>query len=234
MAFAAAFAFYAGLFRDGYAPVAGNSEIANVYQQFAAGDFAMYVTGPWNLGEFRRRLPPQMRDKWMTAPLPAPDPPFVPDAGGSPVAKAGGAPGVSLAGGSSLAVFRSSAHREAAWQLIEYLSQTAQQLRFYALSGDLPARRAAWAAPALAHDAQAMAFWQQLQHVRPTPKVPEWEQIAIQIAAQAEAVVRGHKPAAEALAALDREVDRILEKRRWVLARAAARHGLSAAGRAPS
>ena len=32
-----------------------------------------YITGPWNVGEFRRRLPPEMQDKWTTAPMPAPD-----------------------------------------------------------------------------------------------------------------------------------------------------------------
>ena len=32
-------------------------QIANLYQEFARGYFAMYITGPWNLGEFRRRLP---------------------------------------------------------------------------------------------------------------------------------------------------------------------------------
>jgi multiple sugar transport system substrate-binding protein len=215
--FAAAFAFYVGLFRDGLAPVVGNSGIANVYQQFAAGEFAFYPTGPWNIGEFRRRLPPEMRGKWTTAPWPAPD-----------AQGADGAPGVSVAGGSSLGVFRSARQPRAAWQLIEYLSQPAQQLRFYALCGDLPARLAAWDDPALARDPEAHAFWQQLQHVRSTPKVPEWEQIAFQIYDHAEAVVRGHAPPAAALAALDREVDHILEKRRWVLAHS------RPAGRQPS
>jgi hypothetical protein len=34
-----------------------------------------------------------------------------------------------------------------------------------------------------------------------------------------EAMVLGHAPADSALAALDREVDRILEKRRWLVER---------------
>ena len=72
-AFRQAASFYVGLFRGGLAPVWSNSQVANLYQQFAAGDFAMYITGPWNVGEFRRRLPPEMQGKWTTAPLPAPD-----------------------------------------------------------------------------------------------------------------------------------------------------------------
>jgi len=55
-AFASAFDFYIDLFRRKWAPAVSNSEIANLYQQFAEGDFAMYITGPWNVGAFRLRL----------------------------------------------------------------------------------------------------------------------------------------------------------------------------------
>jgi multiple sugar transport system substrate-binding protein len=37
----------------------------------------------------------------------------------------------------------------------------------------------------------------------------------------AEQVIRGRRPTGEALEALDRDVDRILEKRRWILDRQA-------------
>ena len=53
-------------------------------------------------------------------------------------------PGVSLAGGSSLVVFKASHHRDAAFRLIEFLSRPAQQIAFYRLTGDLPARTTAW------------------------------------------------------------------------------------------
>ena len=59
--FRRAFDFYLSFFRDGLAPAFSNSQIANIYQQFAAGDFAMYITGPWNVGEFRRKLPPEVQ-----------------------------------------------------------------------------------------------------------------------------------------------------------------------------
>src|ERR1051325_1909817 len=72
-AFAQAFAFYAEMFRRGYAPKVSNEQVANLYQQFAQADFAMHITGPWQIGEFSRRLPADMQDKWATAPLPARD-----------------------------------------------------------------------------------------------------------------------------------------------------------------
>jgi multiple sugar transport system substrate-binding protein len=202
-AFRRAFEFYVDLYRSGLAPVAGLNEIANPYQEFARGRFAMWITGPWSVGEMRRRLPPALRDAWATAPLPGPD----------------AGPGLSMAGGSSLVVFRRSRHRATAWQVIEFLSRPEQQVRLFALTGDLPARVQAWQDSALRGDPQLRAFWLQLQRVAPLPRVPEWELIATRLIDHAEAVVRGGRPVADALAALDRDADRILEKRRWMLAR---------------
>jgi multiple sugar transport system substrate-binding protein len=204
-AFREAFRFYLDLFRRGLAPGAQGTQVANLYQDFAAGWFACWIGGPWNLGELERRLPPGLRGSWATAPLPGPDP---------------GRPGVSLAGGASLAIHRGSPRKQAAWRLVEYLSQPERQLEFHTLSGDLPARADAWADPALARDRRAGSFFAQLQHVKATPKIPEWERIAQTLVRHSEAAVRGDESVDEALEKLDAEVDRILEKRRWLLDRA--------------
>ncbi len=203
--FRRAFQFYLSMYRAGFAPPLGINEVGNIFQEFGRGTFAMWITGPWNIGEFRRRLPAELQDTRATAPVPGPQ---------------GAASGVSLAGGSSFVVFRASRHAVAAWQLIEYLSRPAQQLRFYRLTGDLPARTEAWGDSALARDAAAHAFWEQLQRVVPTPQVPEWELIATRLFEYAEQAIRGGVPADTALGRLDAEVNRILERRRWLLARA--------------
>jgi multiple sugar transport system substrate-binding protein len=203
-AFRRGFDFYLGLFREGLAPPLQNTQIANLYQEFSRGYFAMYVTGPWNLGEFKRQLPPEQQDSWGTAPLPGPD---------------GPSSGVSLAGGSSLVLFRDSRHKAEAWALIEYLSRPDVQSRFYTLSGDLPARLEAWKDPALSADARIGAFREQLLRAVPSPKVPEWENIFQRIHPWAAQVVYGKMGPDSALAGLDREVDRILEKRRWLMTR---------------
>lgn len=207
-AFRRAFDFYLGLFQDGLAPVAGTNDVANVYQEFARGMFAMWITGPWNVGEMTKRLPPELQHAWATAPLPGP---------------AGDSSGVSLAGGSSIVIFRSSAHKEAAWKLVEYLARPEQQLRFSRLTGDLPASIAAWRDRSLSGDVHFRAFYTQLQRVRPIPKVAEVEIISSKLIEASEAAIRGHVPAERSLAALDRDVDQILEKRRWILQRTAAR-----------
>ena len=94
-----------------------------------------------------------------------------------------------------------------------------QQARFYKLTGDLPASTVAWKSPLLTNDTLTQAFYQQLLHVLPTPKVPEWELIAQRVIDHAETVVRGNVSVDVALQQLDQDVDNILEKRRWMLAR---------------
>jgi multiple sugar transport system substrate-binding protein len=208
--FRRAMAFYTGLFADGLAAPLDQAAVANLYQSFAEGDFAMMITGPWNLGELERRLPAEMQDRWGTVPLPPPE------AGME-------YPGASLAGGSSLVVFKDSPAAEAAWRWLEYLSEPEQQARFLELTGDLPARRSVWESAGLAGDPRTAAFMAQLEHAVPTPKVPEWERIATRVAQAGEQVARGARSLDAALAALDADVDRILEKRRWMLDRVAVR-----------
>ena len=203
--FRRAFDFYVEMFRRGWAPPMSNTEISNVWDEFAKGFFTFYITGPWNVGEFRRRLPPSLANDWGTAPLPGPD-----------------GPGAALGGGSSLVMFKSSSHKPEVWQLIEFLSQPEQQVRFHALTGDLPPRRGTWNDPELATDEHAKAFRDQLERVKSTPKVPEWERIAQEMRLAAERAIRGGQSADEVLRDLDARADRILEKRRWMLAQGTA------------
>ncbi|MHB8530917.1 MAG: sugar ABC transporter substrate-binding protein [Caulobacteraceae bacterium] len=200
--FKAALDFYAEIFRRRLAPPSADTQIANLYDEFARGYFSFYVTGPWNLGEFRRRLPAGAQDIWMTAPMPGPR-----------------GPGAGIAGGSSLVLLRRSRRKDEAWRLIEYLSARGAQSRFCALTGDLPARREVWNDAFLAKDAKAAAFRDQLTRVKPTPQVPEWEEIATEMQRVAEKMVAGPLSVDAAAAEIDRRVDRLLEKRRWMLAR---------------
>ncbi len=200
--FRRALAFYANMFERGWAPPMSETQISNVWDEFFNGLFAFYVSGPWNIREFKRRVPPELEDDWMTAPLPGPD-----------------GPGAGIAGGTSLVLFRSSEHKREAWKLIEFLSRPDTQRRFHALTGNLPPRRSTWADPALANDPLARAFRDQLERVKPTPRVPEWERIVQEMRLASERVVRGGVSQDRAVRDLDRRVDAILEKRRWILAR---------------
>ena len=139
----------------------------------------MYITGPWNLGEFRRRLPPEMAGRWATAPLPA----AAPGAGG---------PGVSLAGGVEprpfphLAAIRGGleAHRVplgagAAGALLRARGRPAGAAR--RVDGSRPRVRSGGAARSRSSSRRVVA----------TPQLPEWEQIAQKVAEHLEPAIRG-------------------------------------------
>jgi multiple sugar transport system substrate-binding protein len=200
--FRRALTFYKSIFRRGWAPRMTNSQISNVWDEFGRGFFSFYISGPWNIAEFKRRLSPALQDAWMTATMPGPD-----------------GPGVSSAGGSSLVIFKTSQVKAAAWLLAEYLSRPAVQQRFHELTGDMPSRRSSWQLPALLASPYAKAFLAQLDRVRSPPKVPEWERIATEMRLAGERVVQGVQSIDQAVAALERKADAILAKRRWMLER---------------
>ncbi len=201
--FKRALTFYVDTFRLQQAPAITNVEAGNPWEEFGRGVYAFYLSGPWNIGEFRARLPASEQADWSTAPLPGPE-----------------RAGVGVAGGSSLVIFRASQHKAAAWALIEYLSLPTVQQRLYGLVGDMPPRRSSWEGGALRDDPKARAFREQLEHVRPTPAVPEWERIANAMQLQAARAIAGELTIDQAAAEMDRQADRILEKRRWMLDRA--------------
>ncbi|MGE5353515.1 MAG: sugar ABC transporter substrate-binding protein [Acidobacteriota bacterium] len=200
--FREAFDYLIKFHKDGLAPE-GISQVTNVYQAFHDGYFAMYISGPWNIKEFEKWMTGSLNDKWMTSALPSPD---------------GNKPGLSLAGGSSLVLFKESTHKKEVWKFFEYLSSTPVQLKFYKEINDLPALKEAWLDSSITGNKYMKAFFIQFQYVVATPKVPEWEQIAFSKVQQyAELAARNVMPETQALKALDHDVNNILEKRRWLL-----------------
>jgi multiple sugar transport system substrate-binding protein len=199
--FRSAFDFYLGLYRQGFASPVSSSQVSNLFQEFERGNIAIYISGPWYIGEFKNRLDSATQNKWMTAPMPGPN-----------------GPGVSTAGGSSLSLFAASRHKKEAWTLIEYMSRPSVQLEFYRLTGDLPPRKTAWEDTTLANNKYTRAFRDQLERVVPTPPVPEWEEIATTIFEHGEQAIRGAKSVDQTLASLDQDVNAMLEKRRYLLA----------------
>ncbi|MBE0538583.1 MAG: sugar ABC transporter substrate-binding protein [Ignavibacterium sp.] len=200
--FKEAFRFLTDFHKQKLAPV-GISQVTNVYQAFAEEYFSIYISGPWNIPEFKKWMKGNLADKWMTAPMPGYSTEY---------------PGVSLAGGSSLVIFKDSKYKKEVWKFFEYLSEKSTQLEFYKLLNNLPAVKSAWEDPILKNDPYMQAFYIQLTNVRATPKIPEWEQIAFSKVQQyAELAARNVMAVEQALKNLDNDVDRILEKRRWLV-----------------
>ncbi len=201
--FRRAFELLAEFYHKQYSP-SGMSLITNLYNSFSEGLITMYITGPWNVGEFGRRIPANLQSEWMTAPLPSMDSTY---------------PGTSLPLGTSLVIFRQSKHKEAAWKLIEFLASREQSLAFYRMTGDLPPRKSVWEDTALTRNAYMQAFYKQVQRLQPLPQVPEWEQIVIKLQLYVEYIATNTLTVDEALRRFDADVDRMLEKRRWLVAR---------------
>ncbi len=203
--FSGAVEYLAKFYREGLAPI-DMQQVMNVYQAFGEGFFSMYITGPWNVTEFQKRLPADVQNKWMTAPLPSPGNDY---------------PGYSLAGGSSLVLNIKSEHKTAAWKFIEFLSGAKTQLQFYKLVSSLPAVKEVWNDSEFVYNPYMKAFYEQLHKTKPTPKIPEWEQIVFSKVQQqfAEVIARTKQPLNQALKQLDGDVNSVLEKRRWMLAR---------------
>jgi multiple sugar transport system substrate-binding protein len=198
--FKKALAFYVSMFKEQQAPMMTNVGIGNPWAAFGQGFYAFYLSGPWNIGEFRKRLPPEQQADWGTVALPGPN-----------------GPGASNAGGSSLVIYRKSKHKDDAWALIEFLSRPEIQERFYQILGDMPPRRSSWDAPALRDDDKAAAFRDQLDRAKATPPVAEWERIVTEMQLVAAQAAHGDLTIDQAAAEIDRRADRLLEKRRWML-----------------
>ncbi len=200
--FTQAYSFLMKFYREGLAPT-DLQQVLNLYQAFGEGYFTFYITGPWNVTEMKNRFPKELQNEWMTAPLPSPDSTY---------------PGKSLAGGASLVLNKFSKSKKEAWKFIEFLSRADIQLKFYNLVSSLPALKSVWQDSTFTSNKYMNAFYVQLNNTVPTPKIPEWEQIVFsKIQQYAEQTARNKKEISKALKELDSDVNKILEKRRWML-----------------
>jgi multiple sugar transport system substrate-binding protein len=200
--FVNAFEFLSKFYKEKLSP-SNITEVTNVYQAFEEAYIAMYITGPWNISEFKKRLSKDAQKFWMTAPLPSPDDDY---------------PGVSLAGGASLVINKSSKKKNLALKLIEFLSQPDIQIKFYQLVGSLPSRKSAWNDSIFVNDFHLKAFRFQLEKTQAMPKLAEWENIMIsKIQKYVEEVATGRMSVIEACNKLNSETSILLKKRKYLV-----------------
>jgi multiple sugar transport system substrate-binding protein len=184
---------------------AGISQVPNIYQAFKEKYINMYISGPWNIIEFKKTMKGKDSLNWMTAPMPG---------------YKGEYPGLSLAGGASLVIYKKSKLKKEAWKFIEYLSEAQTQVKFFNYLFDLPAVKSAWEDSSIKSNIYINAFRTQFENVTPTPKIPEWEQIAFSKVQQyAEIASKKGMTIETALKNLDKDVNIILEKRRYILSK---------------
>lgn len=199
-AFRAALALYKALFDEGLAPRATIADIGDPITAFARGLFAVMPAEAYTRGDLLAHTAEITPAQWRVAALPG----LV-------------GPGPAPVGGSSLVVTAQSRAPDRAWALARYLGRADSQIRLYEITGELPTRRAAWRAPALAGDPVARVFGEQLGRPVFAPTIPEWPRIRDEVQLVAERVARGTMGVGEAVVEMDRRAGRLLAKRRWLL-----------------
>ena len=205
--FKAALRLYKSLFDERLAPMVSSIEAADPVGELARGWVALYPSGSWIRAELLRRQGQIARAAWSTAPLPSPP---------------GG--GLTSVRGAVLCVSATARHPDRAWELVRQLTTPRAELQLHRIAGTLPSRPSAWGP--LAGDPTLRPFRTALDRPLPSRNLIEWERIGGEIQLVAEQVVRGNLTIDAATAEMDRRVDAILAKRRWLLDR-----GLLARGR---
>lgn len=186
-----AFQYYQSFFTDGIAnpnpPItAGTAEAS-----FVDGSAPMLIDGPFMIGALEDAGGAGFAEKYAVATLPKKQ------------------SATSFVGGSDLVVFKNSPNRDAAWKLVQWLTQPETQVKWYQATGDLPSVQAAWEDPALAADPKLTVFGSQLEDTNAPPSVPTWTQIAAAGDTQLEQMVKSGKEPAGALEELQASAESI-------------------------
>ncbi len=198
--FRAALGFYKSIYDERLSPAITGAEAGDTYISFRSGWFAILPSDAVAIGDLRRRAAAIPRDLWGVAATPG-------------LRGAGNA----MARGTSIAVSRTARSPGDAWKLVDYLCSPATQRRIYGITGDLPTRPSAWRGSALSSDPAPQSFATQIAQSIAPPAVPEWERIVTEVQLVAEHMVRGDYGVDAASIEMDKRVDRILQKRRWLL-----------------
>lgn len=192
----AAVDYYGSFFADGIAdpnPPQGQTEA-----DFVSGAVPMFISGPWMrtiVEEFAKdnEGDDSFADKYDVAPVPSAD----------------GHPSSSFIGGSNLAVFKNTDSRDAAWTLVDWLTQPETQVKWFQLTTDLPSVQSAWDDPALTSDDKLAKFGDALKTAQAPPSFPTWEQVAEAFDGEIEKVAKQGLSGADAMKAAQSQAESI-------------------------
>lgn len=176
-----ALTYYQSFFTDGIANPAPNMGAGAPESAFVDGSAPMMISGPYNIGNLEKAGGAGFAEKYAVATMPKEK------------------SGTSFVGGSNLAVFKESKNRDAAWKLVQWLSEPETQVKWNKSTGDLPAVQAAWDDPSLSGDPKLATFGEQLKDTNSPPPVTTWTQVSAAADTQVEQVVKAGKDPAQAL-----------------------------------
>ncbi|MEO6143738.1 MAG: sugar ABC transporter substrate-binding protein [Dermatophilaceae bacterium] len=158
---------------------------------FVNGSVPMFISGPWEMGGIEKLGGAGFKDKYGVMPMPKQK------------------TATSFVGGSDLVVFKNSKNRDSAWKFVQWLSEPKTQVKFFALSTDLPSVKSAWTDPALTADDKLAVFGKQLEDAKAPPATVTWEQVAAAFDTEMEKVAKSGLDPAAALKAVQTQADSI-------------------------
>ncbi|MGM0385527.1 MAG: extracellular solute-binding protein [Actinomycetota bacterium] len=187
--------YYGSFFADGIAnpsPPEGQTEA-----DFTSGNVPMFISGPWMMSiveDFAENEGQDgFADLYDVAPIPAGE----------------GGESSSFIGGANLAVFTNTDSRDAAWTLVDWLTQAETQVKWYDMTSALPSVKAAWDDDALTADTKLAKFGEQLLTAQAPPSFPSWEQVAETFDGEIEKVAKEGLSAQEAMEAAQAKAESI-------------------------
>jgi multiple sugar transport system substrate-binding protein len=158
---------------------------------FVNGSVPMFISGPWESGGIDTLGGPSFKSKYGVMMMPKQK------------------TATSFVGGSDLAVFKGSKNRDSAWKFVQWLSDPKTQVKFFALSTDLPSVKSAWTDPSLTADPKLAVFGKQLEDAKAPPATATWEQVAAAFDSEMEKVAKSGEDPATALKAVQAKADSI-------------------------
>jgi multiple sugar transport system substrate-binding protein len=136
-----------------------------VENQFKGGRIAVWIGGPWTYASVSRtddkNWVPEARKNVGIAPMPS---------------APGGDEGYTFVGGSNLMMFKSAKNKDAAWEVMKYMSTDDFQTKYAELLGMFPSRDEPQKAIA-AKDPGYESWYEAIQQGRTYAPIPQWAQI---------------------------------------------------------
>jgi multiple sugar transport system substrate-binding protein len=157
--------FVADLLPGGlFDPTALEKDGQQVEDSFKGGRLAVWIGGPWVLAT----IPRKDDDVW--------SPVARKNVGVAPMPSGPSGDAYTFVGGSNLMMFKSSQNKDAAWELIKFLSQDDTQTAYADLMGMFPARLDPQEKASHKDDNYA-AFYEAIQDGRTYAPIPQWGQV---------------------------------------------------------
>jgi multiple sugar transport system substrate-binding protein len=157
--------FFADLLQDGlYSKAELERDGTQVENQFKAGRLATWIGGPWTLASVDREDDTNWTDTARA------------NVGIAPMPEGPGGEAFTFVGGSNLMMFNTSEHKDAAWELIKFLSEPDVQVEYASLMGFYPSTQDGQAEIAAQGENQAL-FLEAIEQGRTYAAIPQWGEI---------------------------------------------------------